>query len=58
MVKEIAVLRDSGILLFNYSVSGTRKLNELAVAFLSAFGSFTQEVKQDNITVMSFDNNK
>lgn len=58
MVKEIVVLRDSGILLFHYSVSGTRKLDELAAAFLSAVGSFAQEVNQDNITVMSFAKNK
>ncbi|MFW9813665.1 MAG: hypothetical protein ACFFF9_14490 [Candidatus Thorarchaeota archaeon] len=58
MVKEIVVLRDSGILLFHYSVSGTRKLDELAAAFLSAVGSFAKEVSQDRITVMSFDQNK
>jgi hypothetical protein len=58
MVKEIVVLRDSGILLFHYSVSGTRKLDELAAAFLSAVGSFAQEVSQDKITVMSFQMNK
>lgn len=58
MVKEIVVLRDSGILLFHYSVSGTRKLDELAAAFLSAVGSFAQEVRQDRITVMSFETNK
>ncbi|TFG31554.1 hypothetical protein EU527_12110 [Candidatus Thorarchaeota archaeon] len=58
MVKEIVVLRDSGILLFHYSVSGSRKLDELAAAFLSAVGSFAQEVNQDNITVMSFAKNK
>ncbi len=58
MVKEIVVLRDSGILLFHYSVSGTRKLDELAAAFLSAVGSFAQEVSQDKITVMSFQKNK
>jgi hypothetical protein len=58
LVKEIVVLRDSGILLFHYSVSGTRKLDELAAAFLSAVGSFAKEVSQDKITVMSFDQNK
>ncbi len=58
MVKEIVVLRDSGILLFHYSVSGSRKLDELVAAFLSAVGSFAQEVKQDRITVMSFEKNK
>ena len=58
MVKEIVVLRDSGILLFHYSIGGTRKLDELAAAFLSAVGSFAQEVSQDKITVMSFAKNK
>lgn len=58
MVKEIIVLRETGILLFHYSVSGTRRLDELAAAFLSAVGSFTQEVSQDRITVMSFAKNK
>ena len=58
MVKEIVVLRNSGILLFHYSVSGSKKLDELTTAFLSAVGSFTQEVKQDKITVMSFAKNK
>ena len=58
MVKEIIVLRDTGILLFHYSVSGTRKLDELVAAFLSAVGSFAKEVSQDIITVMSFAKNK
>ncbi len=58
MVKEIVALRNSGILLFHYSVSGTKKLNELTTAFLSAVGSFTQEVNQSKITVMSFAKNK
>ncbi|MFW9851306.1 MAG: hypothetical protein ACFFF4_19435 [Candidatus Thorarchaeota archaeon] len=58
MVKEIVVLRDTGILLFHYSVSGTRKLDELTAAFLSAVGSFAKEVSQDRITVMSFETNK
>jgi hypothetical protein len=58
LVKEIIVLRETGILLFHYSVSGTRRLDELAAAFLSAVGSFAQEVGQDRITVMSFAKNK
>lgn len=58
MVKEIIVLREGGILLFHYSVSGTRKLDELTAAFLSAVGSFAQEVSQDRIMVMSFAKNK
>jgi hypothetical protein len=57
-VKEIIVLRETGILLFHYSVSGTRRLDELAAAFLSAVGSFAKEVSQDRITVMSFARNK
>ncbi len=39
-------------------MSGTRRLDELAAAFLSAVGSFAQEVSQDKITVMSFSTNK
>ncbi|MBY8996394.1 MAG: hypothetical protein KGD60_01590 [Candidatus Thorarchaeota archaeon] len=58
MVKEIIVLRETGILLFHYSVSGTRRLDELVAAFLSAVSSFAQEVSQDIITVMSFAKNK
>ena len=58
MVKEIIVLRESGILLFHYSVSGTRRLDELTAAFLSAMSSFAQEVSQDRIMVMSFAKNK
>jgi hypothetical protein len=58
LVKEIIVLREGGILLFHYSVSGTRKLDELVAAFLSAVGSFAKEVSQDKITVMSFATNK
>jgi hypothetical protein len=57
-VKEIIILRETGILLFHYSISGTRKLDELAAAFLSAVGSFAQEVGQEIITVMSFAKNK
>ncbi|MHA3963423.1 MAG: hypothetical protein AM325_007770 [Candidatus Thorarchaeota archaeon SMTZ1-45] len=58
MVKEIIILREGGILLFHYSVSGTRRLDELTAAFLSAVDSFAQEVSQDRITVMSFAKNK
>lgn len=58
MVKEIVALRESGILLFHYSISGTRKLDELVAAFLSAVGSFAREVSQDEITVMSFAKDK
>ncbi len=58
MVKEIIVLREGGILLFHYSVSGTRRLDELTAAFLSAVSSFAQEVSKDRIMVMSFEKNK
>ncbi|MFW9964621.1 MAG: hypothetical protein ACFFCX_13715 [Candidatus Sifarchaeia archaeon] len=58
MVKEIIILREGGILLFHYSVSGTRRLDELTAAFLSAVGSFAQEVSQDRIMVMSFAKSK
>ncbi|RLI53759.1 MAG: hypothetical protein DRO87_11130, partial [Candidatus Thorarchaeota archaeon] len=58
MVKEIIILRETGILLFHYSVSGTRRLDELVAAFLSAVGSFAKEVSQDKIMVMSFAKDK
>jgi len=58
LVKEIIVLREGGILLFHYSVSGTRRLDELTAAFLSAVSSFAQEVSKDRIMVMSFEKNK
>jgi hypothetical protein len=58
LVKEIIVLRETGILLFHYSISGTRRLDELVAAFLSAVGSFAKEVSQDKITVMSFAKDK
>ncbi len=58
MVKEIIVLREGGILLFHYSVSGTRRLDELTAAFLSAVSSFAQEVSKDRIMVMTFEKNK
>jgi hypothetical protein len=58
LVKEIIVLRETGILLFHYSVSGTRRLDELVAAFLSAVGSFAKEVSEDRITVMSFAKDK
>ena len=58
MVKEIIILREGGILIFHYSVTGTKKLDELVAAFLSAVGSFAEEVGQDQIRVMSFSSNK
>jgi len=58
LVKEIIVLREGGILIFHYSVTGTKKLDELVAAFLSAVGSFAEEVSQDQIRVMSFSSNK
>ena len=58
MVKEIIVLREGGILIFHYSVLGTKKLDELVAAFLSAVSSFAEEVGQDQIRVMSFSSNK
>ncbi|MCK4279867.1 MAG: hypothetical protein KAW94_04770 [Candidatus Thorarchaeota archaeon] len=58
MVKEIIILREGGILIFHYSVTGTKKLDELVAAFLSAVGTFAEEVGQDQIRVMSFSSNK
>ncbi len=58
MVKEIIVLRDSGIPLYHYSVSGEKKLDELVAGFLSALGSFVEHVSDQQIKVMSFATNK
>jgi len=58
LVKEIIVLREGGILIFHYSVMGTKKLDDLVAAFLSAVSSFAEEVGQDQIRVMSFSSNK
>jgi len=58
LVKEIIILREGGILIFHYSVTGTKKLDELVAAFLSAVGTFAEEVGQDQIRVMSFSSNK
>ncbi|MBD3407171.1 MAG: hypothetical protein GF411_13715 [Candidatus Lokiarchaeota archaeon] len=58
MVKEIVVLRDTGIPLFHYSVSGTRQLDEIVSAFLSAIGSMAEHMSKEKITVMEFAENK
>jgi hypothetical protein len=57
-VKEIIILREGGIPLFHYSVSGERKLDELVAAFLSALNSFVEQVSDQQIKVMSFATNK
>lgn len=58
MVKEIVVLRDTGIPLFHYSVSGTRKLDEIVSAFLSAISSMAEQMSHEKITVMAFAQSK
>ncbi|RDE17203.1 MAG: hypothetical protein C4K48_00295 [Candidatus Thorarchaeota archaeon] len=58
MVKEIIVLQEGGILLFHYSIGGTKKLDELVAAFLSAVDSLAQQVGRDRITTISFAANK
>ncbi|MGY5877349.1 MAG: hypothetical protein RTU30_16470, partial [Candidatus Thorarchaeota archaeon] len=58
MVKEIIVLRDSGIPLFHYSVSGEQKLDVLVAGFLSALGFFAEQVGETKIRVMSFAKSK
>jgi len=58
LVKEIIVLQEGGILLFHYSIGGTKKLDELVAAFLSAVDSLAQQVGRDRITTISFAANK
>ncbi|TFG09412.1 hypothetical protein EU538_05170 [Candidatus Thorarchaeota archaeon] len=54
MVKEIVIMRDGGIPLFHYSVHGTKKLDEIVSAFLSAIGSFAEAAGREQLTVMAF----
>ena len=58
LVKEVIILRDTGIPLFHYSVTGTKKLDELVAAFLSAMGSIAEQVSEQRITAISFASNK
>lgn len=52
------MLRDTGIPLFHYSFDGTRKVDEIVAAFLSAIGSFAQEASDQQLRVISFASNK
>ncbi|MFW9921139.1 MAG: hypothetical protein ACFFED_16170, partial [Candidatus Thorarchaeota archaeon] len=58
MVKEIIILRETGIPLYHYSVSGEKKLDELVAGFLSALGGFVEQVSEEQIKVMAFATNK
>jgi len=58
MVKEIIILREGGIPLFHYSVSGEKKLDELVAGFLSALGLFVEHVGESKIKVIAFANSK
>ncbi|NWF95744.1 MAG: hypothetical protein HXY34_06345 [Candidatus Thorarchaeota archaeon] len=58
MVKEIVVLRETGIPLFHYSVDGTRKLDEIVSAFLSAIGSLVGQTGNQQIREMTFAESK
>jgi hypothetical protein len=58
LVKEIIVLQEGGILLFHYSISGTKKMDELVAAFLSAVDSMAKQVGRKRITTISFADNK
>jgi len=58
LVKEVIILRDTGIPLFHYSATGTKKLDELVAAFLSAMGSIAEQVGEQRIRVVSFASNK
>lgn len=54
VVKEIVIMREGGIPLFHYSVYGTKKLDEIVSAFLSAIGSFAEAAGKEQLTVMAF----
>lgn len=58
MVKEIIILRETGIPLYHYSVSGEKRLDELVAGFLSALGGFVEQVSEQQIKVMAFSTNK
>ncbi|MDF1539664.1 MAG: hypothetical protein P1Q69_12260 [Candidatus Thorarchaeota archaeon] len=58
MVKEIIILRESGIPLFHYSVSGEKRLDELVAGFLSAMGGFVEQVSDQQIKVIAFAESK
>jgi hypothetical protein len=58
MVKEIVILKEGGIPLYHYSVTGEKKLDELVSGFLSALGSMAEKISSQQIRVMSFDKNK
>ncbi len=58
MVKEIIILRESGIPLFHYSVSGEKRLDDLVAGFLSAMGGFVEQVSDQQIKVIAFEESK
>ncbi|MFW9961436.1 MAG: hypothetical protein ACFFDV_10475 [Candidatus Thorarchaeota archaeon] len=58
MVNEIIILQEGGILLFHYSIGGTKKLDELVAAFLSAVDSLAAQAGRKRITTIAFASNK
>ncbi len=58
MVKEIVVLRETGIPLFHYSVDGQRKVDEIVSAFLSAIGSLVELHRESHIKEIAFADSK
>ncbi len=58
LVKEIVVLRETGVPLFHYSVDGQRKLDEIVSAFLSAIGSLVELHRDTHIREIAFAENK
>ncbi len=58
MVKEIIILRESGIPLFHYSVSGEKRLDEIVAGFLSAMGGFVEQISDQQIKVVAFAKSK
>ena len=51
-------MRDTGIPLFHYSFEGTKRVDVIVAAFLSAIGSFAQEASDQQLRVISFSKNK
>jgi len=58
LVKEIVILKDSGLPLFHYSVDGKQRLDEMVAAFLSAIGTVAQQAGDRQIKMIAFAENK
>ncbi|MEM4735684.1 MAG: hypothetical protein QXS20_08215 [Candidatus Thorarchaeota archaeon] len=58
MVREIIVLRDTGIPLHNYSVDSRERLDVVVAAFLSAIGSMAETISESQIRTIAFSESK